>query len=223
MLSRAAIRRKCAFTYMNAVSRKNLTDARAQLTRTTCAPRSTQAPHSAVSPASCVSPDDRDLHMGRERPPEGRAWGEEGGSQMGVAHAPLTICSAATTASTATPAAQSAAGSEAPIYRLAGTCTVRISAIGAMTLVTVQRDGLSVGGTMLPSFGSHHLFPLGSMRRGQPGWDRGSSKASELESRSAYRTRRIVLRAAADLDRPGPLRRRTTAAGSLTGTNRWDG
>ena len=29
MLSRAAIQRKCAFPYMNAVSRKNLTDARA--------------------------------------------------------------------------------------------------------------------------------------------------------------------------------------------------
>jgi hypothetical protein len=29
VLSRAAIRRKCAFTYMNAVSGKNLTDARA--------------------------------------------------------------------------------------------------------------------------------------------------------------------------------------------------
>ena len=29
MLSRAAIQRKCAFTYMNAVSRKNLTDTRA--------------------------------------------------------------------------------------------------------------------------------------------------------------------------------------------------
>jgi hypothetical protein len=25
------------------------------------------------------------MHVGRERPPEGRAWGEEGGSQMGVA------------------------------------------------------------------------------------------------------------------------------------------
>jgi hypothetical protein len=47
--------------------------------------------------------------------------------------------------------------------------TVRISAIGAMTLVTVQRDGFSVGGTVLPSFGSHHLFLLGSIRRGQPG------------------------------------------------------
>lgn len=28
-----------------------------------------------------------------------------------------------------------------------------------MTLVAVQRDGFSVGGTVLPSFGSHHLFP----------------------------------------------------------------
>jgi putative addiction module component (TIGR02574 family) len=27
--------------------------------------------------------------VGRERPPTGRAWGEEGGSQVGVAHAPL--------------------------------------------------------------------------------------------------------------------------------------
>jgi hypothetical protein len=38
VLSGAAIRRKCAFTYMNAVSRKNLTDGRAQLMRTMCAP-----------------------------------------------------------------------------------------------------------------------------------------------------------------------------------------
>jgi hypothetical protein len=37
-----------------------------------------------------------------------------------------------------------------------------------MTLVTVQRDLFSVGGTVLPSFGSHHLFPLGSIRREQP-------------------------------------------------------
>ena len=50
--SQAEIQRECAFTYMNAVSRKNLTDARAQLMLTTCAPRTTQAPRSAVSPAS---------------------------------------------------------------------------------------------------------------------------------------------------------------------------
>jgi hypothetical protein len=38
-----------------------------------------------------VSPDDRDMHVGRERPPTGRAWGEEGGSQVGVAHAPACL------------------------------------------------------------------------------------------------------------------------------------
>lgn len=29
------------------------------------------------------------MQVGRERPPQGRARGEEGGSQVGVAHAPL--------------------------------------------------------------------------------------------------------------------------------------
>jgi hypothetical protein len=57
------------------------------------------------------------MHVGRERPPAGRAWGEEGGSEMGVAHAPLWIGSAAPTASAATPAAQSAAGSGAPNWQ----------------------------------------------------------------------------------------------------------
>jgi hypothetical protein len=47
-----------------------------------------------------VSPDGRDMHVGRERPPAGRAWGEEGGSQMGVAHAHWPLCSAATAAPT---------------------------------------------------------------------------------------------------------------------------
>jgi hypothetical protein len=40
-----------------------------------------------VTDIAPVLPDNRDMHVGRERPPEGRAWGEEGGSQMGVAHA----------------------------------------------------------------------------------------------------------------------------------------
>ena len=109
------------------------------------------------------------MHVGRERLPEGRAWGEDGGSQRGVAHAPLSICSAATTASTATTAARNAAGRGAPIRRIATTWTVRISAIGAMTLVTVQRDGFSVGGTVLPSFGSPRPVPRGSIPKGQPG------------------------------------------------------
>ena len=39
-----------AFTYMNAVSRKNLTDALAQSNVTTCTPRSTKPSRSAVPP-----------------------------------------------------------------------------------------------------------------------------------------------------------------------------
>jgi hypothetical protein len=51
-LSQAAIRWKCAFTYMNAASRKNLTDARAQLSANDVACRVRQSVRSAVSPAS---------------------------------------------------------------------------------------------------------------------------------------------------------------------------
>jgi hypothetical protein len=107
----AAIRRKCAFTYMNAVSRRNLTDARAINANDVRTALDTGAAFGGVRHRA-VSPDDRDMHVGSERPLEGRAWGEEGGSRMGVAHAPLPLCSAATAAPTAAPAAQGAAGSE---------------------------------------------------------------------------------------------------------------
>jgi hypothetical protein len=50
------------------------------------------------------------MHVGRERPPEGRAWGEEGGSQMGVAHAPLVALLGCDSGADSRPAAQSAAG-----------------------------------------------------------------------------------------------------------------
>ena len=43
--------------------------------------------------------------------------------------------------------------------------------IGAMTLVTVQRDGVSVGGTVLPSFGSPHLFPSEASEESNQGWE----------------------------------------------------
>jgi hypothetical protein len=98
-----------------------------------------------------------------------------------------------------------------------------MSAIGAMTLVTVQRDGFSVGGTVLPSFGSPHLFPSEVFGEGNQGLDWGVREGLGAAGSICYRARRIVPRAAADLDRTGPLRRRTTAAGSLTGTNRSDG
>jgi hypothetical protein len=57
-----------------------------------------------------VSPDNRDMHAGRERPPEGRAWGEEGGSKMGVAHALLAALLGCDSGADSRPAAQSAAG-----------------------------------------------------------------------------------------------------------------
>ena len=90
MLSRAAIRRKCAFTYMNAVSRKNLTGARAVNANDVRIALDTGAAFGRCHRHHGVSPDDRDMHVGRVRPPEGRPWGEEGGSQVGVAHAPLS-------------------------------------------------------------------------------------------------------------------------------------
>jgi hypothetical protein len=71
--------------YMNAVSRKNLTDARAV--------NANDVPQGArhrrrirrCHQHRAVSADDGDMHVGRERPLEGPAWGEEGRSQMGVA------------------------------------------------------------------------------------------------------------------------------------------
>ena len=87
--SRAAIRWKCAFTYMNAVFRKNLTDAFEVDANDVDTALRHRAAHSTMARQSAVLPDDSDMHLGRERPPAGRAWGEEGGSQMGVAHAPV--------------------------------------------------------------------------------------------------------------------------------------
>ena len=50
------------------------------------------------------------MHVGRERPREGRAWAEEGGSRMGVAHAPLAALLGRESGAEGWPAAQSAAG-----------------------------------------------------------------------------------------------------------------
>ena len=75
--------------------------------------------HTALDTGACiwrchrhraVSPDDRDMHVGRERPPEGRAWGEEGGSRMGVAHARVATLLGCDSGAEGRPAAQSAAG-----------------------------------------------------------------------------------------------------------------
>jgi hypothetical protein len=42
-----------------------------------------------MTATSAVRPDERGTQVGRERPPRDMTWGEEGGSEMGVAHAPL--------------------------------------------------------------------------------------------------------------------------------------
>lgn len=41
-----------------------------------------------VSRTRAVPPDERDMHLGRERPSPTGPWGEEGGMAEGVAHAP---------------------------------------------------------------------------------------------------------------------------------------
>ena len=76
--------------HMNAVSRKNLTDACAVDANDVRTALDTVAAFAGVTG---IAPSRRMIvtcHVGRERPPAGRAWGDEGGSQTGVAHAPLS-------------------------------------------------------------------------------------------------------------------------------------
>ena len=110
MPSQAQIQCECAFTYMNAVFRKNLTDALAVDANDVDAGADTGGALSDVNDRARSYRTNGKMHLERERPPAGRAWGEEGGRQMGVAHASLAHCSAATAARTPKPAAQSAAG-----------------------------------------------------------------------------------------------------------------
>jgi hypothetical protein len=100
VLSRAAIRRQCAFTYMNAVSRKNLTDGRAQLRRTTCAPRSAQRRIRRCHRHRAVSPDDSAMHAGRERPLRAGRRAKKGAAKWGSLTPQWPLRSAATAAPT---------------------------------------------------------------------------------------------------------------------------
>ena len=168
MLSRAAIQRECAFTYMNAVSRKNLTDARAVDANDVRTALNAGAGDRRCHRHRAVSPDDRDMHVGRERPPEGRARGEEGGSQMGVAHALLAALLGCDSGADSRPAAQSAAGCR---REAADWQEDRASVIVQRTmrpLYSANIQGVSRG-TVLPSFGSPTLFPPLESRHGQPG------------------------------------------------------
>ena len=72
MPSQARIQCECAFTYMNAVSGKNLTGVFSSMevdagVRTRHR-RRTRRCHGR----SAVLPDDSDMHLGRERPPKTR-------------------------------------------------------------------------------------------------------------------------------------------------------
>ncbi len=156
-------------------------------------------------------------------PRRARRGAKKGAAKCGSL-TPWSLCSAATAAPTATPAAQSAAGSGARICRLVRTWTVRIFRRRSNDARDRPARRFLNSGNGAPEF----RFPAPVPPRMHPeratrGGIEGSAKASEVRSRCAYRARRIVPRGAADLDRTGPLSLRTTAAGSLTGTNRSDG
>jgi hypothetical protein len=68
--SQAEIRWKCAFTYMNAVSRKNLTDARAVDANDVDTASETGGAFGDGRDRARFLPDDSDIHLGRERPPK---------------------------------------------------------------------------------------------------------------------------------------------------------
>ena len=99
------IQSRCALAIKNARSRRNLTARWAH----GAASGSRGALPGPRQRRCAVQPDERDMQVGRERPPQGRAQGEEGGSHVGVAHAPPAADGDADTGTDETRAAQSAA------------------------------------------------------------------------------------------------------------------
>ena len=94
MLSRAAIQRKCAFTYRNAVSRKNLTDARAVNANDV---RTALDIGAAFGGVTGIVPPRRMMVtcMWGVSDPCGPGLGRRRGHPMGVAHAPTPLSLAA--------------------------------------------------------------------------------------------------------------------------------
>ena len=107
--------------------------------------------------------------MGRERP-QGRAWGEEGGSEVGVAHAPFASDSGSDggigsatggterrplTSAEVADCKRPARSPAFPCYR----CQDR----------RIEGDLRATRGTVLPSFGSPTLFPTDRLRTAAKG------------------------------------------------------
>ena len=84
-------------------------------------------------------------------------------------------------------------------------------------------NSLRGGGTLLPCLCSPLSHRSGRSWRDQGGAIRRLRRPPHLSPDLAHRARRIVPRAVPDRERTSPLRRRTAAAGNLTGTNRSDG
>jgi hypothetical protein len=140
-----------------------------ELTRTRCAHARHRRRIRRCHRHRAFSPDDRDMHVGCERPPAGQAWGEEGGSQIGVAHAPLPLSSAATAARTATPAAQNAAGLWPPNSQTGKNMKAAHLRHRAITHVTVQRERLLLPGNGAPEFRFPPPVPPLEARAGDQG------------------------------------------------------
>jgi hypothetical protein len=86
---------ECAFTYMNAVSRKNLTDARAVDVNDVDTASETGGAFGDGRDRARFLPDDSDIHLGREPTPKDWARDRDRGVAEGVAHAPdasITAC-----------------------------------------------------------------------------------------------------------------------------------
>ena len=162
MPSQAEIRCECAFTYMNARSRRNLSDAAAaamtpRVQWTGKGGALDRVIGNALSGRTIVT-----CTRGVSDPRAGRVWGEEGGRQMGVAHAPLAPCSVATAARTPKPAAQSAAGARG---EAADWQEDKASVIvqGAMRTGVLRERAVCQPGNGAPEFPFPHPVPLSSV------------------------------------------------------------
>ena len=154
MPRQAMIRCECAFTYMNAVSGKNLTALCVDGTRCGCDQglrRRTPQCHGR----SAVPPDDSDMHLGRERPPKTRSGTVVGGWQRGSLTPQMLPSPLLTAAPAATRAAKSAALSTRAkllIVRDIAMCDMRSRSRSPR--VGQTKCAMDAGGPLLPSLWS---------------------------------------------------------------------